>query len=154
LLVVLFAIALATTAALTVSAEAPTEAKAVTATATATTSPGRLVYRAAKRYLGQPYTHTGYGVDCSELTQKAYRRALGISLYDSPASQMSRGRWVRNPRKGDLLFWDENGGSYPTHVGIAKGPGLWTLHASTYFGKVVVSDGSYIPGYLGAKRIY
>jgi len=149
-----FGVLVAIIASIGVSAEKPHKAEA---TFLSSAEKGRLVYAAGKKYIGTPYVsqglYSGYGMDCSEFTLTAYKQALGIRLYDSPASQMSRGRWVSNPRKGDLLFWSEDRSGYPTHVGLARGDALMTLHASSYFGRVVVSDGSYIPGYIGAKRL-
>ena len=139
-------------AAVGTTAEAPEKATAQTYSAASITHDQRVaVWRSGKAYLGQPYV--AGGLDCSRLTQLAYRNGAGISLFDDPQSQMQRGRWVRDARKGDLLFWSENGSGIATHVGIARGDGLMTLHASSYYGRTVISDGSYIRGYLGAKRL-
>ena len=52
-----------------------------------------------------------------------------------------------------MLFWKENGRRGPiTHVGMYAGNG-YTLHASSYYGRVVKSEMKWINGYYGAKRV-
>ena len=154
---IVIAILTAIIAATGATATAPGEAKATAGDATytaasLTTAEKRdAIWAAGRTYLGERYVEGG--LDCSRLTQLAYRKGIGMDLPDDPARQMNRGEWVSDPRKGDLLFWSEDGSGVPTHVGIARGDGRWVLHASSFFDKVVISDGSYIKGYIGAKRL-
>ena len=80
---------------------------------------------------------------------------FGIQIPDSPSGQWNYGRSVPRDdlRPGDLVFFKEEGPSYPiTHVGIYAGRG-YLVHASSYYGKVVESKMSHIEGYYGAKRL-
>lgn len=137
-----------------------------TTSKSSTTSKGVRVFEEGKKYLGKPYRLGGQAmcdqgryIDCSCLTQRAYK-AVGLSLPDDPVRQFQYGRKVDNPRKGDLLFYDEDGpgGLKVTHVGIYAGKdGNGTdliLHASSYWGKVVVKPMRWPrDGYLGARRL-
>ena len=61
-----------------------------------------------------------------------------------------RGR--TNLKRGDLVFFKENGpDNRITHVAMYAGNGI-RVHASVYYGKVVESKMKYIEGYFGAKR--
>ena len=58
-----------------------------------------------------------------------------------------------NLKRGDLVFFKENGYGNPiTHVGMYSGNG-YILHASAYFNRVVNSKMKYIVGYYGARRV-
>jgi cell wall-associated NlpC family hydrolase len=126
-----------------------------------TASKGARVVKAGENFLGKPYRLGGQDmcdqgryIDCSCLTQKAYK-AIGMSLPDDPERQIQYGRKVSTPRKGDLLFYDEDGagGLRVTHVGIYAGNDK-ILHASSYWGKVVVKPMRWPrDGYLGARRL-
>ncbi len=113
------------------------------------------VLKEAERYLGTPYVLGGAsfsGIDCSGLTMRAYE-AVGISLPHWDDKQMNYGTPVDTPQPGDLVFFNEHAGQGPaTHVGLYYGGGK-ILHASSYFGEVVVSDMSYMKGYIGARRL-
>ena len=92
--------------------------------------------------------------DCSCHTSLVFEK-FGIQLPDSPSSQWNYGRSVPKDelQPGDLVFFKEDGPSYPiTHVGIYSGRGH-LIHASSYYGKVVESEMRYINGYYGAKRL-
>jgi cell wall-associated NlpC family hydrolase len=67
-------------------------------------------------------------------------------------SQRSYGWQSRRLKKGDLVFFDENGGGGLTHVGIYAGNND-IVHASNYYMAVVESDKRYIPGFAGWRRI-
>ncbi len=103
----------------------------------------------AKTYLGTPYQFGG--MDCSYFTRTVFQ-AYGYELYDDPNVQINEGVWVTTPQAGDLVFFDEYGYGYATHVGIALGDGN-LIHASSYYGNVTISEIRYIPGYMGAKRL-
>ena len=92
--------------------------------------------------------------DCSCHTSLVFEK-FGIHLPDSPSSQWNYGQSVAKDelQPGDLVFFKEEGPSYPiTHVGIYSGRG-YLIHASSYYGKVVESEMRYIKGYYGAKRL-
>ncbi|MGF1473909.1 MAG: NlpC/P60 family protein [Rubrobacteraceae bacterium] len=124
------------------------------------TSKGQRIVKAAESYLGKPYKLGGQSLcdagrymDCSCLTQKAYRKATNINnLPDDPALQWKRGRKVSNPRPGDILFYKEGTGRI-THAGIYAGNNK-IVHASNYFGKVVKKPMRWPgDGYTGARRL-
>jgi cell wall-associated NlpC family hydrolase len=123
---------------------------------------GRQLIRQGKKHMGTPYYLSPPAPcwayrkeDCSCFT-KLVLRHFGKHLPDSPVLQWHYGHLVRsrsNLRRGDLVFWKEDGYSKPiTHVGMYAGNGN-VLHASSYFGKVTISEMKYINGYYGAKRI-
>ena len=123
---------------------------------------GRQLIRQGRKHLRTPYRLSppapcvAYQVeDCSCFTSKVLRR-FGKAIPDHPNTQWRYGHLVRGRshlKLGDLLFWKENGrrGSI-THVGMYAGNG-YTLHASSYYGKVVKSEMKWINGYYGAKRV-
>ena len=102
----------------------------------------------AQSYIGTPYG--AGGLDCSGFTSAVYAD-LGVSLPDDTAAQYSYGS-PSEAAAGDLVFFDEHGTGI-SHVGIATGYGT-VIHSSTYFGEVVESAMSYIPGYVGAVDAY
>lgn len=128
---------------------------------------GRRIVNVGKKYVGTPYYLGGpqdcipyKRMDCSCLTLTAYEKAIGMSLPDDQRKQWQYGRKVSTPRKGDLLFYDEDGagGMSITHVGIYAGKNSngtnLILHASNYWGEVVVSSMRWPgDGYMGARRL-
>ncbi|QIN81490.1 hypothetical protein GBA63_01745 [Rubrobacter tropicus] len=125
---------------------------------------GADVLRVAKRHLGTPYGHNrcrnDVQEDCSCHTKLVFKR-FGQSLPDSPVYQwnMDRGYKIYGKtrlRAGDVVFHDlDRDGRlrshFADHVSIWAGRGN-IIHASTYFGRVVVSEERYLGGYWGAKR--
>lgn len=116
------------------------------------------VVRVARKHLGTPYGHTrcqkDVREDCSCHTRLVFKR-FGRNLPDSPTRQWTYGHKIAkaNLRRGDLVFFKENGPSHPiTHVAIYAGNG-YVIHASNYFHKVAESKMKYIHGYYGAKRL-
>jgi cell wall-associated NlpC family hydrolase len=109
---------------------------------------GQAVVDDARSYIGTPYG--SYGLTCSGFTAAVFAD-LGVSLPATPGGQYAYGV-PSNAKAGDLVFFDE-GGYGISHVGIATGYGT-VIHSSTYFGEVVESDMSYIPGYVGAVDAY
>ncbi|HWA36978.1 MAG TPA: C40 family peptidase [Burkholderiales bacterium] len=91
--------------------------------------------------IGRPYRFGGSaptGFDCSGLVQYGYRQA-GVRLPHSTDQQRTMGRAVRvdEVRRGDLLFFNQEGKKYG-HVGIYLGRGMF-VHAPSS-GKAVRSD--------------
>ena len=128
---------------------------------------GNRIVEVGKRYVGTPYYLGGpqdcvpyKRMDCSCLTLTAYKKAINMSLPDDPVKQWQYGRRVSTPRKGDLLFYDEDGagGLSVTHAGIYAGKNSngtpLILHASNYWGKVAISPMRWPgDGYMGARRL-
>jgi cell wall-associated NlpC family hydrolase len=117
------------------------------------------IVRAARRYLGTRYkwgSCTSRRMSCTCLTKRTFKR-FGHRLPMTEA-----GQWRHEPsrkvarshlRRGDIVFFKENGRrNRITHVGIFSGGG-YLVHASSYFNKVVESKMRYIDGYFGAKRL-
>ena len=123
---------------------------------------GRKIVREGRKYLGVRYryaTCTSSLMSCTCLTKRAYS-AVGINLTLMETEQWKKGRRVSTPRAGDLLFYDEDGrgGKAVTHVGIYAGKNSsgtpMILHASSYWGKVVVKPMRWPgDGYIGARRL-
>ena len=121
------------------------------------------VVRVAKRHLGTRYGYNrcanNVREDCSCHTRLVYRH-FGRKLPDSPVRQwrIDAGRKIHrkaNLRRGDLIFHDLNrdglNDHYRDHVSIWAGRGN-IVHASSYFGRVVVSEERYLRGFWGGKR--
>ncbi len=84
--------------------------------------------------LGKPYRYGGYspkGFDCSGLVYYSYSRA-GIQVPRSSAAQSKAARpiSINNLRKGDLLFFDQDG-KRSSHVAIYVGDGNFVHAPST-----------------------
>jgi NlpC/P60 family len=119
------------------------------------------VIRLARTHIGTPYVHSPPGSceahrseDCSCFTSLVFAK-VGITMPDDPVAQWNYGEYVEKSdlRPGDLVFFKEDGPSYPiTHVGIYSGGG-YIIHASSYWGSVVERPMEYIEGYYGAKRL-
>ncbi len=94
----------------------------------------------AEAMVGKPYKYGGSspgGFDCSGLVQYSYRKA-GIKLPRATGAQLGFAAPVRlrDLRRGDLLFFDEDGGRN-SHVGIYLGDGQF-VHAPSSGGIVRV----------------
>lgn len=92
---------------------------------------GQKVVEQAMKYLGVPYVWGGKspdGMDCSGLTQLAYRHALGKEIGIWTVAQESAGSSVAvsEAEVGDLLFWGSHGSTH--HVAIYIGDGKF-IHA-------------------------
>lgn len=102
----------------------------------------------AQSYIGTPYG--AYGFDCSGFTSAVFAD-FGVYLPDSPYDQYAYGT-PSYGEAGDLVFFDEHGYGI-SHVGIATGYGTM-VHSSTYYGEVVETPISSVPGYVGAVDVY
>lgn len=96
----------------------------------------------AAAMIGKPYRFGGAspssGFDCSGLVMYSFRQA-GVRLPHNTDQQRSISRHVRvaDLRRGDLLFFDQEG-KKNSHVGIYLGRGMF-VHAPSS-GKTVRSD--------------
>ncbi|WP_146552447.1 C40 family peptidase [Rummeliibacillus sp. SL167] len=83
-----------------------------------------------KKYLGVPYVYGGTtpsGFDCSGFTRYVYAKN-GISLPRTSRAQRAAVKYTKNPRPGDLVFFNVGGGAI-THVAIYAGNGM-LVHAA------------------------
>lgn len=92
--------------------------------------------------LGKPYRYGGYspanGFDCSGLVYYSYRQ-IGVTLPRDTQGQRNLGKPIatRNLRKGDLLFFNQQGKRF-SHVAIYLGEGRFVHAPAT--GKSVRTD--------------
>ena len=117
------------------------------------------VVRVARRWMYTPYryaTCTRSLMSCTCETKKTYRRfGHTLSMGETAQWRYDGSRRIRdrsNVRRGDEIFFKENGPTNGiTHVGVYSGNG-YLVHASVYYGKVVETQMRWINGYYGAKR--
>ena len=127
---------------------------------------GRNIAETAKRFIGTPYLWGGctpFGIDCSGLTQLAYR-LNGIQLLRDADLQYADKRFRRVEEgqsldtalleDGDLVVFSRRGDGKPTHIGLSLGDGRF-VHARGGQG-VRIDDcdtPEYVGKYLGAVRL-
>jgi cell wall-associated NlpC family hydrolase len=90
----------------------------------------------ARGMLGKPYRYGGStpaGFDCSGLVSYSYARA-GLTVSRDTRSLLLETTLVRQPRRGDLVFFDQEG-KKRSHVGIYLGDGSF-VHAPSSGGRV------------------
>ncbi|HTY72597.1 MAG TPA: C40 family peptidase [Actinomycetes bacterium] len=122
------------------------------------TASGSSLVRTAKKFLGLAYLWSGtsgFGPDCSGLTELVYR-VHGIRIPRDSSAQATAGVAVRRAslRPGDLVFFASSGTTVD-HVGMYVGNGLM-IHAPHTGTHVQISPLSAAPWsreYVGARRI-
>ena len=125
--------------------------------------PRNALMKRGKRHLGTRYVYggrdvcrVGVSMDCTCFTSRVYRKYR--KLPDSPVRQWrKKGKFIYSKgglRRGDVVIFDENrnGKLEPwDHAGMYAGNGK-IIHASNYWGKVVIGDMKYLNGFKGGKR--
>ena len=108
--------------------------------------------------IGRPYKFTGdtpAGFDCSGLVRYSYLTAgMDVPHSTNSLKNSTRSVGLRNARKGDLLFFVQEGKKY-SHVGIYVGNDQF-VHAPSTGGKVrrdSITDPYWKKHYLDTRRL-
>ena len=118
----------------------------------------KILYEIVK-YINTPYQYGGSnqnGIDCSAFTQNVFSNSIHYTLPRTAREQFHTGREINSPNNlifGDLVFFDTTKNSYPGHVGIYLGNGLFA-HSSSSRGVTIslLSDNYYKKRFVGGRR--
>ena len=120
-------------------------------------SAGEKAASTALSMIGRPYKYTGdtpAGFDCSGLVRYSYLTAgMDLPHGTSALKNITRSVGLKNARKGDLLFFVQEGKKY-SHVGIYVGRDQF-VHAPSTGGKVRrdrITDPYWKKHYLDTRR--
>jgi cell wall-associated NlpC family hydrolase len=102
-----------------------------------TTTPGKSIVRWSSTYVG--VAHYGYGTwDCSKFTQTAVKKATGVDISRSTASQIAwfrkKNLWTTDTKKirpGDVLYFRSSSSPSKRHTGIYIGNGQMIDNSGT-----------------------
>lgn len=113
----------------------------------------------AKTFLGTPYRYGGIsksGIDCSGLIVRVYKDICGISLPHSTKSLFNQGSTlsIRSLEIGDLVFFRDERGLSPSHVGMYIGKGRF-IHSEGGRGVIItkMNNRYYKQRFAGARRL-
>ena len=127
---------------------------------------GRNIAETATRFIGTPYLWGGctpFGIDCSGLTQLAYK-LNGVQLLRDADLQFGDRRFRRVEEgqsldtalleDGDLVVFSRREDRKPTHIGLALGDGRF-VHARGGQGVRIddCDEPEYVEKYVGAIRL-
>jgi len=120
-------------------------------------SVGEKAAQTALTMIGRPYKFTGdtpAGFDCSGLVRYSYLTAgMDVPHSTNALKNSTRSVGLKNARKGDLLFFVQEGKKY-SHVGIYAGNGHF-IHAPSTGGHVrtdSIDDPYWLKHYLDTRR--
>ncbi len=111
------------------------------------------------KYINTPYQYGGSnkkGIDCSAFTQNVFSKSIHYTLPRTAKEQFHTGKKIKSPSNlmfGDLVFFDTTKNSFPGHVGIYLGDGLFA-HSSSSRGVTIslISDNYYQKRFVGGRR--
>ena len=118
----------------------------------------KVLYEVVK-YINTPYQYGGAnnnGIDCSAFTQNVFNRSINYSLPRTASEQFEIGSTVSSESNlifGDLIFFNTTQSSYPGHVGIYLGDGLFA-HSSSSRGVTIssIKNNYYQERFVGGRR--
>ena len=118
----------------------------------------KLLYEVVK-YINTPYQYGGAnnnGIDCSAFTQNVFSKSINYSLPRTASQQFNIGSDISSESNlifGDLIFFDTTKNSYPGHVGIYLGEGLFA-HSSSSRGVTIssIKNNYYQTRFVGGRR--